>query len=273
LKAYEFQITTETMVLTAVNSEESSGHPISTNFKGQSKREEWWPIKIDTLYRNKYTDFPHFIIGQPMVSDKVKQILEPYKKDEVEFLPIAHDEMDMYMVNVMNILDCVDWERSEVKWFEEEYFMGFNKLRFDFKKIPDHVYMFKIKETAATEVFVTETFRELIEHNHLQGLSFSVVYDSEFTDDKELEQQQNYEAALLAIEDSKGAEFTYEEAEKRVDQNKAVASGEWKMQLDDKGKFWLGDLKLDLTYQWVRPLYIPPVLFGYQWHEVEKSDL
>jgi hypothetical protein len=273
LKAYEFQITTETMVLTAVNSEESSGHPISTNFKGQSKREEWWPIKIDTLYRNKYTDFPHFIIGQPMVSDKVKQILEPYIKDEVEFLPIAHDEMDMYMVNVMNILDCVDWERSEVKWFEEEYFMGFNKLRFDFKKIPDHVYMFKIKETAATEVFVTETFRELIEHNHLQGLSFSVVYDSEFTDDKELEQQQNYEAALLAIEDSKGAEFTYEEAEKRVDQNKAVASGEWKMQLDDKGKFWLGDLKLDLTYQWVRPLYIPPVLFGYQWHEVEKSDL
>lgn len=67
--------------------------------------------------------------------------------------------------------------------------------------------------------------------------------------------------------------ITSEEALERVDQGQAVASGKWKMQLDEKGRFWLGDLNLELKYSWIMPIYIPPVLLGYRWHEVEKSEI
>jgi hypothetical protein len=167
----------------------------------------------------------------------------------------------------------VDWQRSEVKWSKNHNFLGFNKLKFDFSKIPNDTYMFKFKEKAETRVYVTEAFKELVEQHQLQGLNFSVVYDSDFTEEMELEQQRRYESALLAIENGKGPEFSYEEAEKRVDENQAVASGKWKMQLDDKGRFWLGTLTLDLTYNWVRPKYIPPILLNYQWHEAENSEI
>lgn len=273
MKVYEFKVTPQTMVLTSARTEGVSGHPLATDFKGDSKKEDWCPIRLDTLYEKSYNDFPHYLIGKPIVSEKVKQILEPYIKPDVEFLPLIHDEMDLFMVNVTNILDCVDWQHSDVNRFEGEYFLGFNKLKFDFSKIPSDTYIFKFKETAATQVYVTEAFKDIIDQHQLQGLSFSVVYDSDFTEEMELEQQRRYEAALLAIENSKGPEFSYEEAENRVDGNQAVASGKWKMQLDNNGKFWLGTLTLDLKYNWVRPKYIPPVLLGYQWHEVERSEI
>ncbi|WP_379135730.1 imm11 family protein [Paenibacillus sp. sgz500958] len=272
MKVYEFsEDFSTTMTLAAVDKKKYPGHPLFPRFKGISKIEGWWPIKLETLHRNTHTDFPYFTSGKPLVSEKVKSILEPYIKDEVEFLPLDHDEINLFLMNVTNILDCVDWERSDAEWFEK-YFMRFKKLRFDFTKIPLNTYIFKIKETAGSTVFVTEAFRKLIENHNLQGLDFSEVYDSEFTEEKELVQKRKYEAMLQGIEKNKGPEFSYEEARERVDQNKAVASGKWRMQLDHTGEFWLGDLTLDLNYQWTQPMYIPPILLGYEWHEVERTE-
>jgi hypothetical protein len=113
----------------------------------------------------------------------------------------------------------------------------------------------------------------LIEINKLKGLDFSEVFDSEFTEEKEQEQKRAYEAAVAAIEQNKGQEFSYDHARERVNLGIAVASGKWKMQLDAKGRFLLGELILDLTYQWILPTYIPPILLGCLWHEVEKSEI
>lgn len=143
------------------------------------------------------------------------------------------------MVNVTNVLDCVDWERSDVRRDEEGSFSDFNNLIFDFKKIPENTFMFKFKEFSTVHVYVTEAFKELIEQNKLKGLDFSIVHDSEFTEEKKLEQKKNYEDALTALEHNKGAEFSYNEARERVAQDKAVASGKWKMQFSDEGEFCL----------------------------------
>lgn len=243
-------------------------HPIHSKFDGSPKQSIWTPIKLETLFKRSYRDFPYYLSGQPVVSKRVKEIIEPYTSDEVEYLSLIHDEYKFYMVNVTNVLDCVDWQRSELRTVG-----SFNKLVFDLLKIPENTYMFKIKQGATVDVYVTEAFKDLIERNKLKGLDFSVVYDSEFTEEKELEQKQNFESALAEIERSKGQEFSYEEARESVDQGKAVASGKWKMQLSAKGNFLLGELLLDLTYQWINPMYIPPILLDYLWHEVEKSDI
>ena len=69
------------------------------------------------------------------------------------------------------------------------------------------------------------------------------------------------------IEANKGRKYSYEEARELVNQDLAFVSGKWKIQLNSKGQFVIGELLLDLTYQWLLPAYIPPILLGLQWHK------
>ncbi|MNW39972.1 hypothetical protein D3C74_170740 [compost metagenome] len=270
MKVYELICHDKSMVLSGIL-DISEDHPFKCDLNGSSKKSIWKPMKVETLYKKTYKDFPNF--GKdPVVSAKVRQIIEPYVKDQVEFLPISHAELDLYLINVLNIIDCVDWKRSDVHQMSDGSFGGFIKLALNFAKIPKDIYMFKIPEMATSWVFVTEAFKDIIEQHKLKGLDFSVEFDSEFTEEKELEQKRNYEAALKELEDYQGPEVSYEEARNLVDQGKTMASGKWRMVLDEKGTFWLGQLTLDLTYQWMSPIYIPPILLGQLWHEVEKSE-
>lgn len=271
MRVYEWNYNySKSMVITSDNDE---NHPITDSFDGEPKLDLWTPIKVRTVSKKSYRDFPVYLSSKPVISARVKEVIEPFVKDEVEFLPLLHDELDLYMINVTKVLDCVDWKRSDIRTYEDGSLAGFNKLVFDFTKIPAETYIFKFVERASTLVYVTEAFKDLIESHKFKGLDFSVVFDSEFTEEKEQEQKRNYEMALEEIERKKGVEFSYEEARDRVDKGQAVASGKWKMQLDEKGRFWLGELTLDLTYQWIMPFYTPPILLSYLWHEVEKSEI
>jgi hypothetical protein len=44
------------------------------------------------------------------------------------------------------------------------------------------------------------------------------------------------------------------------------------MKLDDQGRLWLGELLKGLSYQWMMPTYIPPVLLLESWHEAKSSE-
>lgn len=271
MKVYEIRCLEKSMVLTSIDDEFIKRHPIESDFDGSSKISLWTPVKIRTLFKKKYKDFPNYLTDKPVVSAKVKEIIEPYIGNQAEFLPLLHDELELYMMNITNVIDCADWERSKVFWTSKGKFAGFEKIVFDFDKMPEGTYIFKLKQVATSKSFMTEALKNLIEKYKLKGLDFSHEYDSEYTEEKEQEQKRNLEAALQEMGAHKGKEFTYEEAREHVNQGKAMVSGKWKMQLDSKGQFWLGELTLDLKYQWIRPVYIPPVLFGYLWHEVEKT--
>lgn len=272
MKVYKLRSDEDSMDL-MLDKSVSAEHPIESKFKGESKLPMWTPPIMYTNNERKYSDFPRYLSGQPIVSEKVKDILLPIVAEEVETLPLAHPELKLFMLNITNVIDCVDYRRSVIKLTGKGNFARFIKLVFDFSKIPEKTYVFKIKETAIVQVFVTEAFKELVELHDLKGLDFSEVYDSAFTAEKEEEQERNYQAALDSIERSKGIEFSYEEARILMEQGKAVASGKWRMQLDENGELWIADLTPALVYDWGQPIYIPPVLMLLQWHEVEKSEI
>ncbi|MEK4850171.1 DUF1629 domain-containing protein [Paenibacillus sp. FSL H7-0756] len=273
MKVYRIRCADNYLDLTLDKSTDSE-HPIETNFTGESKLLFWTPpLMFTNKKKKKKSDFPSYLSGQRVISGKAKGILGPYLEKEVEFLPLIHPSLELSMINVTNILDCVDYNRSVIKLTSLGTFAGFNKLVFDFSQIPDNTYIFKIKETAKVCEFVTEAFKDLVELHGLKGLDFSEVYDSAFTAEKEEEQKQNYQAALDAIEHSKGTEFSYEEARILMEQGKAVASGKWRMLYDEKGELWLGELMPDLKHEWGRPVYIPPIFFGCAWHEVGFTQM
>lgn len=243
---------------------------LEEDFDGSSKQANWTPVKVVTLSRKHNNDFPYLMPGLPIISEKAKNVIQDLVEFDVEFLPLLHSEFILFAMNVINIMDCVDWNRSERRKYSDGSLGHITKLVLDFEKIPDR-HIFKIKEMASTKVFVTESFKNLIEKNNLKGLDFSRFYDSAFTEEKERQQQREYEEALAGIERSKGMEFNYEEALNKTHEGLAVASGQWKMQRDDQDRLWLGQLNLELSYQWLMPVYIPPILLTYSWHVVERS--
>lgn len=252
---------------------EEESHPINSSFEGGSKLEGWTKIEVETLYKRVYSDFPHYVIGQPVVSERIKLMMEKdhILLNKVEFLPLCNEDKDIFMINVTNVLDCVDYPRSDIRRFKDGSWMSFENLVFDKAKIPENTYIFKIKETAAVEVFITDKFKDWVEKNKLKGLDFSVVYDLEKTEGEEQEQRIAYESVLEQIEQNKGEEFSYDEARELIRKGYSMASGAYKMQLDDQGRFWLGDLTKALKYQWIMPVFIPPVLLLLKMHKIEPS--
>ncbi|PRA01672.1 MULTISPECIES: imm11 family protein [unclassified Paenibacillus] len=269
MKVYELKHNDSSMELNTLDWD----HELASDFNGEAKAKIWTPTKVKTLYKKKYSDFPRLIIGKPIMKGNVKKVFEAHISREVELLPLIHDELELYVVNITNVLDCVDWNRSDVRRYSDGDWAGFNKLVFDFSKIPSDTYMFKIKETALVKVYVTDLFKTIVEKQKFKGLNFSIVYDSEFTQEKEDEQQRLYNIALEEIDRNKGEESSYDNARRLVDQGEAMASGPWKMQLDQQGQFWLGELLKDLSYQWIMPAYIPPVLLLKSWHKVARSEI
>jgi hypothetical protein len=271
MKIYELINNVSSLLLAVV---EDNTHPInSSSFSGESLSDIWIAIEVETLYKRKYNDFPKYGIGKPVVSEKVKNIIFPFISGEAEFLPLLHEGKKLYMLNVIHVLDCVDWENSKVTRLPHGYIASLDKLVFDLDKLPEGTHLFKFKEKASTKVYATEAFKKLVDQNNLKGMDFSLVFDSEFTEEMQLSQQQAFEAKLAEIEQNKGEECSYEEARDRAEEGLAFVSGKWKIQLDSKGRLNLGELMLDLTYQWIVPAYIPPILLDLRWHVVEPSAI
>nr|WP_154960466.1 hypothetical protein [Paenibacillus xylanexedens] len=257
-----------------INLEDSSSeHLLNSDFNGNPLGELWSPVKVITLQKRSYHDFPDFTLGKLIVTDKVREVMAIPLQTQVEFLSLLHESLDLSVVNVINILDCVDWKRTDVMYTSKGRFSRFNKIVFELSKVPSGTYIFKIKETASHQIYVTEEFKQLVEQYKFKGLDFTLVFDSEFDENEESRQNQEYEKMLVEIERNKGQEYSYDEARELVDQGEAMASGPWKMQLNKHGQFVQGELLKDLSYQWMIPTYIPPVLLLKSWHKVKRSEI
>lgn len=275
MKVYKFRSHDKAMSLVdGDKNDERQQHCLDIDFDGSFVAAQWSTPNVKTNYKRQYKDFPSWLPSHPVISIRVKKIIEPFVSKEVEFLPLLHDELELYMLNVTNVLDCIDWQRS-IKSVHSNSIIRFDKQVFDFSKIPEDTYMFKIKENAVITTYITDHFKNLIEQHKIKGLDYSTEFDSEFTLEKEQEVEGNHEAQLRIIEEQGGEIISFAEARKRVVLGKAVASGRWKMQNTNKGGFVLGELRLDsdLSYRWFTPIHIPPILTDRLWYEVERSNI
>lgn len=249
----------------------SENHPIRTYFDGSIKGDNWIPIHLISGDKGKYIDLLAFKSGLLAFNGNAYSKIAPFIKEEVEFLSATHDEFEVHLVNVTNVIDCVDKNRSISKRLPTETFIGYKEMYVNKELIPDSTHIFKIPELSISSIYVTDHFVELVNKNKLKGFVFTEILGTEFTEEMAQEKQQKYELMLANIEKNKGAEFSYDDAVDKVRLGLAAASGKWKMQQDSKGRFWLGQLTDDCEYSWIMPAYIPPILLGYQWHEIDKT--
>ncbi|MGH1461915.1 MAG: imm11 family protein [Neptuniibacter sp.] len=139
-------------------------------FTGSKMQNAWVepPLKLS---QGEIYDVMSYRPGAIVISKSAKTEIEPFIKDEVEFLPITMGEtIELYVINVINVIDCLNFERSEVRFHADgKTVRTVRHYDFNLKRLSG-VNLFKIPETKSAEILCTPEFKK-----KLDGLSISGV--------------------------------------------------------------------------------------------------
>jgi hypothetical protein len=170
-------------------------------FDGTSLKDNWKITDIEEFEEDKnllFGDVSKFHI--PVLNKKSFDILYPLIKDNIEVLPMRYKEEDVYGINVLTVLDALDYELADfIPFPNTNRAMLFKKYAFLPEVIAEN-NIFKIINETRGYAFVSETFYNVVEENGLQGFDLQLVYDSEIDinhmKNKELPNRYNYNEEL-----------------------------------------------------------------------------
>ncbi|MCM3133647.1 hypothetical protein M3629_12690 [Paenibacillus polysaccharolyticus] len=242
-----------------------------SDFKGMPMLHRWESGLVLTRKKGRTKDIAHFDGLTVGFGSKTVQIVEPLLRGLVEFLPVQNNDAELCLVNTINVINALDLEKSDYSTFEGRL-TYINEYAFKTDINYSNHPIFKISQDPGSFSLVTDEFRNLILSSKLKGFEFVELWDSESSEQMQNELEQKHRALIDFVDSLPGKRFNWDEAVKLIDSGEAVANGKWKLQINDKGNFILGQLEPNGEYFWIQPTYIPPTLLEKKWHIVEKSN-
>lgn len=150
------------------------------SFDGREKLKNWIPIKVKRMEPEKnliLSDAPGFLF--PVFSEKALGCLYPLIKNYVEVLPLEFEENNYFGINIINVLDAIDYKKSDYKTFRDgKRIMVFKKYAF-LPYVVRNMPIFKITDEKTRYAFVSSKFKKIVQDNGLTGFKFELVWDSE----------------------------------------------------------------------------------------------
>lgn len=140
-------------------------------------------LKVHIIDGRTKGDFPILWNGSGILvfSENVKKSISSLISNEVEFIPLIHNKRKIYLVNVLNIIDAIDYGNSEFKILRSGKPVSIKKYAFSLDKIRgENIFRVLLADKIySTETYVTSEFKNIIESNNLKGFRFIEVWDSE----------------------------------------------------------------------------------------------
>ncbi|WP_444997389.1 imm11 family protein [Aliikangiella sp. IMCC44359] len=102
-----------------------------------------------------------FVISDYLYEENFKQFSQ-----SCEFLPLEFNERKLFLVNVINVVDCLDKNNSKFNQYR-----GVSQIIFNKEKVPS-VGFFKIKEDNFTTVFCARDVYNMVKECSLSGIDF-----------------------------------------------------------------------------------------------------
>jgi len=102
--------------------------------------------------------------------------LWPIIKGDVEVLPLNKNGELLYGINVLSIIDAVDYELSTYRTYRDgKRIMSFKKISFKEDKVHD-TNIFKVIDLKRGDIYVSEEFYNAVIKNNLKGFKMIKVY-------------------------------------------------------------------------------------------------
>lgn len=107
----------------------------------------------------------------PVWSAEARSVLEPLIATDVEFVELPVGGTTAHAVNVLRIVDCIDYDKAEVERYKSSgRLMRFRRYAFVERRLAD-IHIFKIPEKPTGYVFVSDEFVRLAQ-SRLTGFRF-----------------------------------------------------------------------------------------------------
>lgn len=150
------------------------------SFDGRRHLNHWKSIKVKRMESEKgleLSDAPGFTF--PVFSRRAVECLESMISNNVELLPLDFNEGEYFGINVITVLEAIDYEKSIYKTYRDgKRIMAFKKYAF-LPNIVENISIFKISDEKTRYAFVSDEFKQTVEINNLSGFKFKLVWDSE----------------------------------------------------------------------------------------------
>jgi hypothetical protein len=140
----------------------------------------WSPLAITEIYdvedgrKQEFGDFPGLMnfCRVPVFSARAWEILSRRIDCRWEALPLVRpDGLQLYLIHVMETIDCVDLDRSEVTRYSPGRVMQIERFCLKPEKLEEK-HIFKTPEGSGLDLLVDDVFREIVQQHGLRGLEF-----------------------------------------------------------------------------------------------------
>ena len=150
------------------------------SFDGRSKAEGWKPMLVEEEEgTQEMGNTPGFFM--PIFDKKAVDISKDFLQDKAEILPLEFEGKidEYYLINVTEVLDCIDYEKSIYERYSEGgRIMCFDNYAFIEEKVKGK-HIFKIVDEPLSYCFISDEFRERIINSDLVGFDIRLAWDSE----------------------------------------------------------------------------------------------
>lgn len=180
MKIWELRVDADKFYcLTLVNDQE--WNKFANMFDGRKLEASWEPFDvriIDEKKRKKMGDALYLSPNVPVLNLKALDAINDLIQSYVEILPLYSENGVLYALNVINIIDCIDYENAEFERYPDTgKIMWCKKYAFN-KEALEGQHIFKTIDTPRSRALVSDEFRDRVQNKKLKGFEFVEVWSS-----------------------------------------------------------------------------------------------
>ncbi|TNJ62047.1 leucine-rich repeat domain-containing protein [Paenibacillus hemerocallicola] len=248
-----------------LESYEQDGDRIRSYYKEEGHL--WEPLKVVTKRKGNKSDYIDFMMGFPVLTVRAKKVLTPLIGSDVEFLPLLHEEHELFAVKVNRVQNFVDMTNPMERKIGYGFFSEF--VHICAEKIEPEVHMFRLPQHLTTRIYVTDDFKDAVEAHKLKTFQFIKLWDTENSEEARKERLKRFDPYYkrLATRDK----VSYQNAMDLLSLSKFVRESNSILKKEN-GSLVIGEIFDDETVRWIDPMYIPPLFFERQWYVYENSE-
>lgn len=148
-------------------------------FEGEKLKDVWIPINVYAKYKGTDeidTDVPMMGDSYFIVNDFALKIFWEIASDELECLDIIYPGKKYTLVNIINVLECLDLEESVYKTYkgDKRRIQKMDKYCF-LPKLLQSKNLFKIKNMDGNIMFCSDKLKEALELGGIKGIGFEHI--------------------------------------------------------------------------------------------------
>ena len=147
-------------------------------FDGRAISGAWRPFEVEYDEESIHLpngDFPSMSLPHiPLFAARATEALHPLLSSNGELLPLTLDQENYFAFNVHTLVDALNREKSDLVYYPSGRVLDVNSYVLRGERMGSEA-IFKLPDTALMDVFVTDKFLRVVEHQYLLGFSFKPV--------------------------------------------------------------------------------------------------